>query len=259
MVPFSKASCFTIIVLGLSQVVCYADDLRSLAKENVEVLLEMRKIEGELNFETDFLLQSEITRLKERDCNQNTIGDNLLDYVVCFEKNTTSPRLKRVVQGVRPTFERFAFLNQLVNNLSDNERSAFEAYVCEDSRMEDFCAKRKASVINPVVKAFVNLQQAYTVETSSLGDWTQSGFTPLQSSYFSFEEISIYDENSIISVEGIKITSLVNLAGCPVKSTWTVQCRKENEWNVRCDCLINSTDIVACEKITPSYKTVCQN
>ena len=110
-----------------------------------------------------------------------------------------------------------------------------------------------ASIIESSVETFWKLLLTYVAETNVLGTWKQTGYTLVQSTPFLFDEISIY-ENSVLSVQGLRITNTVDLADCPAESSWRIQCYVEENGNVGCNCYIESENKVACEALTPRFK-----
>ena len=107
---------------------------------------------------------------------------------------------------------------------------------------------------------FKKLLDAYSIENERLGTWNAIGYDAVESSEFSFNQITKLDEffGAFVVIEGVKATNLVELAECPALSSWIMRCGLNSEKDVVCECSIESENKDACAEIAPSFMRLCE-
>lgn len=255
----SKRFAFAIAIVLLLQNACFAN-LRSMANEMAEAMAKEKNIGEEFKqFETDFLMQAEMQRIRNN-CDQYATEEQIVNFVICADEYAVSERMKMMIGSYKPLVEKIRVLDRQFRRLSEKEKKLINEYICEHPKMAFFCAKEQSSIIGPSVGTFFKLLEAYVAETNMLGTWEQTGYTPVQSSPFLFDEISTY-EDSVLSIQGLRITNTVDLADCPAESSWRIQCYAAENGSVRCNCYVDSENVAACEALTPRFKaySFCTN
>jgi hypothetical protein len=245
-----------IVAAVLLEKMCYAD-LENLAKEMVEVQILMEKME---DFELDSAEMKEMEMVKDK-CKPSSSdmseGQEISNLVNCLEKSITNKEFKE--KYVVPMRKSADFMLKL-EALSEKQKKMVEKYAMDDPRMAKQKAKKEASVIEFTMRSFKRMLEAHFVESFSFGTWSAIAFKPTESSSFMFKEISMPDQNTgtTLAAEGIQAISLIDLAGCPARSSWTMLCVPDMNDISKCECSIKSLNESACESITPNFKKLCE-
>lgn len=238
----------------LLEKMCYAE-LEELAKELVEAKVEMEKSEKKAPSPS---VEKEMKELVEKCKQQNEKSDkDLIDVMTCVEKNTKNQEL---IQNFVLPAKKSAELMLKIKSLPKDRQDIVEKYAMEDPRMAKEKAKKSASVIVPSMGMFKKLLDAYSIENERLGTWKAIGYDVVESSEFSFNQITKLDEffGAFVVIEGVKATNLVELADCPALSSWIMRCGLNSEKEVVCECSIESENKDACAEIAPSFMRLCE-
>lgn len=196
--------------------------------------------------------------LVEKCKQQNEKSDkDLIDVMTCVEKNTKNQEL---IQNFVLPAKKSAELMLKIKSLPKDRQDIVEKYAMEDPRMAKEKAKKSASVIVPSMGMFKKLLDAYSIENERLGTWKAIGYDVVESSEFSFNQITKLDEffGAFVVIEGVKATNLVELADCPALSSWIMRCGLNSEKEVVCECSIESENKDACAEIAPSFMRLCE-
>lgn len=247
-----------IVAAVLLEKMCYAD-LEDFAKELVEARLNMENMNQDEAFAS--ALESEGKDLAEKckhfaESEEDSELQGMYKAMSCMEENTTNQELKSKVQALKASIG----VILKAETLSEERKKVVEKYVLEDPRMAKQNAKKEASVIEFAMRSFKRMLEAYFVESFSFGTWRAIDYKPAKTSSFMFKEISKPDQNTgtTLAAEGIQAISLIDLAGCPARSSWTMLCVPDMNDITKCDCSIQGDNKEACAEITPDFMNLCK-
>lgn len=247
-----------IVAAVLLEKMCYAD-LENLAKEMVEAQLNMEKMVQDGTF--DSVIESEKDEIVEKckhfaESKEYSELQGMYKVMSCVEENTKNQELKSKI----PNLKRILEVLIKVESLPKEKKQMVEKYAMDDPRMAKQKAKKEASVIEFTMRSFKRMLEAHFVESFSFGTWSAIAFKPTESSSFMFKEISMPDQNTgtTLAAEGIQAISLIDLAGCPARSSWTMLCVPDMNDISKCECSIQSDNKEACAEITPDFMNLCK-
>lgn len=244
-----------IVASQLFEEMCYAD-LKDFIKEAVEATINLDKLkEVSSEYKNFDQLASQCgSKISQDGKTEMTFMQEIAD---CMEQESND---ERMVEKLIKPLKKATQVLQKMDSFSEARKKMAEKYIWNDPRMAKQKATKNASVIRPAMSSFKRLLEAYSAETGNLGTWKAIGYESPNASTFTFEQITLLDDfvGAFVVIEGVRATSLVELADCPALSTWTMQCGLNKEKEVVCDCSIKSENKDACEAITPNFTELCK-
>jgi len=123
-------------------------------------------------------------------------------------------------------------------------------------------AKSKASEVPTAAGSWINLQDAYTVESSTVGSWSQIGYNAPGTAAASTSKTTNfeYSDNTTASQSVWTAKALVKLNDCNVGGTWTATAKADhNATDGSTYVGITTGGTPNCTGLTPSFAALARS
>ncbi len=150
-------------------------------------------------------------------------------------------------------------INILISQQTQENQTIINSFISQDPRLDFLTAKSKSTEIIFAFEEYLKLQNAFFDEKRELGTWLNIGYIESTSSNFLYHEIlEGFTENGF-NIAGIEATNIRPLEHCQPLSRWIIRCNSDKPSKYKCSCNIESDNIPACEKLTPTFKNLCND